>query len=149
LLLVAQVADADSARAGALAFVQSFLPPEAFTEETFSEAAFDVVRVPNTENYVLGIGTVGDVLIVGTGNAARLAAAAYRGDNRLVDVPRWTALAGEQTPTIYVDINPIYNTLLPNPNASGRIPAEQIGITTDYLGDSLYQIALTMTLPGQ
>jgi hypothetical protein len=149
LLLVAQVVDADVARAGALNFVQGFLPAEAFTEEDFSDAPFNVVRVPNTENYVLGIGTMDDVLIVGTGNAARQAAAAYRGDNRLIEMPRWNALAGERTPTIYVDINPIYNTFLPNPNAGGRIPAEQVGIVTEYLGESLYQVALTLTLPSQ
>jgi hypothetical protein len=145
LLLVTQVADSEAAKAGVLTLIQSFLPADAFTQETFSEASFDVIRIPNSENYVLSVGTIGDILVVGTGNAARLAAAAYRGDNRLVDVGRWQALGG--VPTIYADINPIYSTFVAQPGASNRIPVEQLGITTDYLGESLYQIALTLTLP--
>ncbi len=149
LLLVAQVSDADSARAGTLELIQSFLPAEAFTEVTFSDVGFDVVRIPDTDNYILGVGTVGNVLIVGTGNAARQAAAAYRGDNRLIEMPRWEALGESGIPTIYLDINPIYSTFLAQAAANGRLPAEQVGITTDYLGEGTYQISLTMTLPSQ
>lgn len=147
LLLVSEVRDGDRALAGVLTLIQSYLPAEAFSEEVVGDVTMTVLKLPNTDRVVLGVAAVGDVLIVGTGAAPRQALAAASGDNRLTGMPRWTALHGERVPMFYADINPIYSTFLAQPGASGRIPAEQIGITTAYLGESLYEIALTMTLP--
>jgi hypothetical protein len=149
LLIVAQVDDGDDARAAVATLVQSYLPAEFFVDEVIDGATFSVLRGTRSDDAILTIGAMDEVLLVGTGNAVSLALDAQRGDNRLVDQPRWQALSADQPPLLYVDINPFNNTFFPQLGGLARVPIDQVGLTSYALSDGLFALELLVTLPAQ
>jgi hypothetical protein len=149
LLIVAQTNAGAAVREGAARLVQQYIDAEFFTHEVFGDVEFIVLRQPRTQELILSIGAVDDVLIVATGTAVNLALRAESGDNRLVDQPRWRALTGARAPELYIDINPYFNLVAPQVGGSMPIPFQQVGIESHYLGSNLYRVAVTVTITAR
>ncbi|MCC6616951.1 MAG: DUF3352 domain-containing protein [Anaerolineae bacterium] len=145
LLAVMQTDDAETARASIAQLVQTYLTPDLFTDETIDGAQFTILRVPQTGAPVISIGAVDNVVIFATGSAAELALDARRGDNRLVDQARWQALSDARAPHLYVDVNPYFNLVAPQPGGRQPSPFGQVAVNTRYIGQGMYQLELIVT----
>jgi len=148
LLLVVQTDSADdaqAAQASASKLLATFTTP--LESEQLSTQNFDTLRDQATGEPLVRIGTVDNLLVIGTGSAAQLALDAERGDNRLIAQARWQALsADDQIPYVYVDVGAFYNTFLPQVGADAVRPVSQLGIHSSYLGDNLFKLDLMVVL---
>lgn len=149
LLILAQVDDADTARAGVVALVEAYLGADLFEDESLAGETFAVIRQPRSQETVLSVGVVDDVLALGTGTAVALALDAQAGDNRLIDQPRWQTLSAERAPQLYIDINPYFNLLAPQAGGGQPLPFLQLGVNSRYLGDGMYELDVLVTLVGR
>jgi hypothetical protein len=125
--------------------LEMFVAP--LEDEQIDEQNFRTLRAPGTGEPVLRVGTVDNLLVIGTGSAAQLALAARRGDNRLTAQARWQNLSrDDQIPYIYVDVNAYYNTFLPTIGGPAVRPVSQMGVQSRYLGDSLFELNVLVAL---
>lgn len=141
LLLVAQAADADSASAAAdhvTTLIQTF--SDTLTNDTLDNYSFRSLRAPRSNEPVLSIGTVGNMLVIGTGDAPSSALAALRGDNRLIDQARWQNVSSETVPTTYIDAGALINLMDPQAGAPANLPIKQIGITSHALSADMLEL---------
>ncbi|MCC6804497.1 MAG: DUF3352 domain-containing protein, partial [Anaerolineae bacterium] len=136
VLLVVQTESAEAAqsvRDSADKLLETFVAP--LEDEQLDEQDFRTLRAPGTGEPVLRVGTVDNMVVIGTGSAAQLALDARRGDNRLTAQQRWQNLSqDDQIPYIYVDINAYYNTFLPTLGGPAVRPVSQMGVQSRYLG---------------
>ncbi|MBZ0290424.1 MAG: hypothetical protein K8I30_22555, partial [Anaerolineae bacterium] len=115
---------------------------------TLGDTDFQIIPGSFGSEPALMIGTVDNLLIVGTGDAVAAALDARRGDNRLIARERWQSVSSEAIPHLYLDIPPIYNTFFPREGAPSFTALNQLGAHTSYLGEGLYQVDVLVTLPG-
>lgn len=150
LLLVTQTADAEAALEGASALAQTVFAVEAnaFEDTTIGDAAFRTLFVEPIHEPLLQLGTVDDLLVVGTGAAVEQAMRAGRGDNRLVSVRRWQDVSGDDQPSLYIDLNAVYNTFFATAGGPASRGIGQLGATVRDLGAGLYVADVTVTLPA-
>jgi hypothetical protein len=147
LLLVAAVDDAEQALDGATRLVEILLALDELDTLDVEEMPFRIVRYNNDP--VLWLGTVDQMLVVATGSALEQALDARRGDDRLVNRERWQKVSDDGIPHFYVDIPAMYGTFFPQLAGPQLQQIRQLGAQTEYLGDGLFQMRLTVTLPSQ
>lgn len=150
MLLVTRVSDAAAALDGASLLAQSVFAVDAraFEDATVGDESFRTLYIEPIGVPLLQLGTVDGMLVVGTGNAVEQAVRAGRGDNRLVNVPRWQNVSRDGQPALYVDLNAVYSTFF-GAQSGGAVSQGigQLGIRVQDLGAGLYQIDATVTLP--
>ncbi len=148
LLLVVKTdsaATAQAVQASASTLLALFTSP--LESEQIGTQTFQTLRAADTNEPLVRIGAVDDLLVIGTGSAAQLALDAQRGDNRLTKQDRWVALSQNgQIPFIYVDVNAFYNTFLPQLGGASPLPISQLGVQSRYLGSNLFGLDLQVTL---
>jgi hypothetical protein len=111
------------------------------------DQTFTTLFAPDTDEPLLRMGLVDDLLLIATGDSARIALNAWHGDNRLISQERWQVLNEDTMPNLYVDIPAFYNTFLPISGGQTVDVLRQVGIHSRSLGDGLYEIKLRVTLP--
>ncbi len=129
VLIAARVTDGDAAVQGAttLAQIALGLPAANFKPTQIEGASFNSAVVAATGDTLFSVGSVDNLLIAGTGDAAVEAMRARKGDNQLVKVDRWQKVSGD-SPLLYVDLNAVYNLLLPSAGAATPSGIGQLGI---------------------
>ncbi len=147
-LLVAQTDSAESAQTAQASIgklLETYAAP--LDDVQLDDHSFQTLRAPDTGEAVVSVGTVDNMLVIGTGSAAQLALDAQRGDNRLITQERWKNLSqDDQIPFVYVDVNAYYNTFLPTIGGPAVRPVSQLGIHSRYLGDNLFRLDLLVAL---
>jgi hypothetical protein len=146
-LLVAQVNDSEEMLTNLSSLLEAFLGEDSFETETVDDQTFITLFIPETDEPLLRIGIVNDLLLVATGDSARAALNARRGDNRLINQARWQAFDGDNVPNFYLDVPAFYNTFLPSSGGQIGGALSQAGIHLRSLGEGLYEIHLQITLP--
>jgi hypothetical protein len=146
-LLVAQVDDGDALMENLDSVLETLVGEDYLETETLNDHTFTTLTVPGSDEPLLRIGVVDNLLLVGTGDSTEMALNAQRGDNRLINQARWQALSSDTSPDFYLDVPAFYDTFLPT--AGGQIGGvlNQIGIHSRSLGDGLYELNLQVTLP--
>jgi hypothetical protein len=149
LLLVVEVDDGNAALAGALELATNVLALEDtdFEAQTIEGISFQTLFVAPSQEPLVQLGVVDNVLVVGTGAAAEAAVRAGIGDNRLIDVERWQNVNPETNPGLYVDLNAVYNTFIPTAGGAAQQGVGQLSASAQYLGDNLFEIDVTVTVP--
>jgi hypothetical protein len=147
LLLIAAVDDPDRTLDNAARLIGILLAQDELETLDVGGLNFRVVR--HNDDPVLWLGTVDDLLVVATGSALDLALDARRGDDRLVNRERWQKVSDDGVPHFYVDIPAMYGTFFPQMAGPQLQQIRQLGAQTKYLGDGLFEMRLTVTLPSQ
>ncbi len=150
MLLIAQVADTQTALAGVTDALELYLGESALESEMINAQNFFVLREPDTGEAVLRIGAVDGALVIGTGESAALALQARAGDNRLIAQDRWQSLlTSERTPDLYLDFNGFFNAFFPQVarGVAGGIPLNQMSVQTTVDESGLYRLDVRVTLP--
>jgi hypothetical protein len=120
LLIVAQPADIDAARAGLGKLLPLLFGVQALEPLEGDDARFQ--RFAGANAILFSLGVVDDRLIFSTGlEAAGLAVIAGEGENRLVNLEPWQNLTADFPATWLLDIHVFYNTFFPR--AAGQVPA--------------------------
>ena len=88
------------------------------------------------------------LLLLGTGAAPEAMRLARAGDDRLIDRARWQALAQEAPPQLYLDIAPLYATLLPGAAGPQLQQIRQLGLRSHAPAAGRQDLEITLTLPG-
>lgn len=149
VLLVAQVHDGEEMLESLSDLLELFVGEDNLQIERLDDYTFTTLVVPDSTDPLLRIGVVDDdLLIVATGESARAALNARRGDNRLIEQPRWQVFDGDTPPQLYVDIPAFYNTFLPMSGGQVGDIQSGIGLHSRSLGEGLYQYNLRFTLPN-
>ena len=146
VLLVAQVDNADATVDSLLALIESFTA-DRFTRDRVDGNPMFTLTVPDSETALLQIGSVDNWLLIGLGASVDAALAAQRGDNRLTAQSRWSALAEEMPPNVYVDLNSYFNTFFPPEGGTTQSSFSQMGLYWQALDGGLFQIDAVVTLP--
>lgn len=148
LLIVAQTADAESAttaQASTTTLLETF--GASLEAETLGDHPFQTLRTADTDEMLVSIGTVDNVLVIGTGLAAQMALEAQNGDNQLIQQARWQNVStDDEIPYIYVDVNAYYNTFIPADGGPAIRALNQLGIQSRDLGNNLLQLHLYVGL---
>jgi hypothetical protein len=147
-LLVAQVNDGEAMVETLSDLLQLFVGADNVQTERLDDHTFTTLMVPDTDDPFLRIGVVDDLLIVATGDTARAALSARRGDNRLIEQPRWQAFTAAAPPDLFVDIPAFYNTFLPSSGGQVGGIQSQIGLHSRSIGGGFYEYQLRFTLPS-
>ena len=147
-LLVAQVSDGDEMVESLSELLEVFVGADNIQTERLDDQTFTTLFVPGTDDPLLRIGMVDDLLLMATGDTARAALNARRGDNRLTEQARWQAFNTDAPPDLYVDIPAFYNTFLPTSGGSVAGIQSQVGLHSRSLGNGLYEYHLQFTLPN-
>jgi hypothetical protein len=127
---------------------------DSVTTETLDEGTFSALRDPDTDEAILRIGSVDDLLVLATGDALDLALRARVGDNQLIDTERWQGFVrplafeqgGEGLPYLYVDLNAAYNTFLPVAGGPAQRPLRQLAVSSRLLNEQLVHLRLVIGL---
>lgn len=146
VLVVAEVSDGDAAVEGLAQAAQVALNLESL--ETITLTDFTFQTVPGRGEAAVAMGTVDNLLIVGTGAAVEAAVNAHGGDNRLVERERWQSVSEDSVPNLYLDMAPIYNTFFPQPGAPAFAILNQVSADTTYVGGGVYVVNVLVTIPG-
>ena len=88
------------------------------------------------------------LLLLGTGAAPEAMRLARIGDDRLIDRARWQALAQKAPPQLYLDIAPLYATLLPGAAGPQLQQIRQLGLRSHAPAAGRQDLEITLTLPG-
>ena len=101
---------------------------------------------------VLQVGYQRNMIMIATSNAAAQALAAARGDNRLVNMERWTQFPDTARPDLYLDAFVFYNTFFPQYLLTGGVTVsaqrrERVMLTSQSREDGMFQLKLTATVP--
>lgn len=147
ILLIAQTTDAERASATVeklTTLFESFSEP--MSEGSVGDHPFYILNAPQTDEPLVSVGVVDNTVVIGTGDSPNRAMAALRGDNRLIDQARWQGLAGEATPTTYIDAGALLNLVIPSDGTVTEQPLRQIGITSRALGGDLLELDVRILL---
>lgn len=147
LLLVAAVDDPEQALAGATRLVEILLAQDELETLEVEGMTFNVVRYNGDP--VLWLGTVDDMLVLATGSTLERALDARIGDDRLINRERWQKVHEDGIPHFYLDIPALYATFFPQAAGPQLQQIRQLGAQAEYVGDGLFQMRLTVTLPSQ
>ena len=147
LLLVADVDDPEEALDGAIRLTEILLAQDALSTVDVEEMPFRVVEYNGDP--VLWLGTVDNMLVLATGTALDQALDARIGDDRLINRERWQKVSEDGIPHFYLDIPAMYGTFFPQLAGPQLQQIRQLGAQTEYMGDGLFQMKLTVTLPSQ
>ena len=101
---------------------------------------------------VFQVGYQRNMIMVSTSRSATLALDAARGDNRLVNMDRWTQFPDTTRPDLYLDAFVFYNTFFPQFLLTGGVVVsaqrrERVMLTSQSRDDGLFQLNLTATVP--
>lgn len=122
--------------------------------ETVDEGTFSALRDPDTDESILRVGAVDDLLVLATGDALDLALRARLGDNQLIDTERWQDFerplafesGGSGMPYLYIDLNAAYNTFLPVAGGPAQRPLRQLAVTSRLLDEQLVHLRVVIGL---
>lgn len=101
---------------------------------------------------VFQVGYERNLIMIATTNAAGDVLDAERGDNRLVNMERWTQFQDTARPDFYLDAFVFYNTFFPQFLLTGGVVVsaerrERVMLTSHFRDDGLFQLNLTATVP--
>ncbi len=149
ILLVAEVDDSAAAMDGARRLTQLLLAQDSLESSTVGDYQFDTLSLNALDKPVLHVGMVGNLLVFATGDALEQSLNAQRGDDRLTSRDRWQDVSGDWTPQLYVDFPAVYNTFIPQVDVTQvQQLIRQMAAQTRYLGEGLFEIDMTITLPS-
>lgn len=146
-LLVAQVSDGEEMVDNLSGLLELFFGTDNIETEILEDQTFTTLFVPDSDEPLLRIGMVDNLLLIATGDTARSALSARQGDNRLIAQSRWQAFNEDTVPDLYVDIPAFYNTFLPSSGGQTGGALSQVGFHSRSLGDGLYELRLQVALP--
>jgi len=146
LLLIARVDNPAETVDALLMLVETFIT-DRFTRARSDENAIFTLTAPDSDAVLVKIGSVDNWLIMGTGESVDAALAAQRGDNRLTAQARWTALAADAPPNVYIDLNSYFNTFFPAEGGATQTNFAQMGVYWEALEGGLFQIDAVVKLP--
>ncbi|MBN8619831.1 MAG: DUF3352 domain-containing protein [Anaerolineae bacterium] len=150
LMLVGEVDDGAATTASLIKLLQTVFNITADEAQTSSD--WTLTTLSNDGRPVFTIAHDQEHLLITTGDAARLALDAERGDNRLINLPAWQQFEDMTQPALYVDAYMFYNTFFPSELLGGGFVVgennrERIVMQVHPPVNDLHQIALTVTLP--
>jgi len=146
LLLIARVDNPAETVDALLMLVETFIT-DRFTRARSDGNAIFTLTAPDSDAALVKIGSVDNWLIMGTGESVDAALAAQRGDNRLTAQARWTALAADAPPNVYIDLNSYFNTFFPAEGGATQTNFAQMGVYWEALEGGLFQIDAVVKLP--
>jgi len=146
LLLIARVDNPAETVDALLMLVETFIT-DRFTRARSDGNAIFTLTAPDSDAALVKIGSVDNWLIIGTGESVDAALAAQRGDNRLTAQARWTALAADAPPNVYIDLNSYFNTFFPAEGGATQTNFAQMGVYWEALEGGLFQIDAVVKLP--
>jgi hypothetical protein len=69
------------------------------------------------------------------------------GDNRLIDTERWQlATDGDRVPTTYFNAAALLRLIFPDAGASDEVPLHTVTLTSEVIGESLYEIVAVVQI---
>ncbi len=139
VLLIAHVDNPDETIDSLLTLIESFID-DRFERERIDGNAFFTLTAPDSDAPLLKMGSVDHWLVIGSGESVDAALAAYSGDNRLTAQTRWTTLAEETLPNVYVDVNSYLNTFFPQEGGLTQSRVTQMGVYWHSMEGGLFQI---------
>ncbi len=152
LLVVAETTAAERARDSAVALLQTIFGFAVGEPVELQGWTLTPLGVPDRREPLLTIGIRGGRIMFATGSAASLALAAEDGDNQLIKQTAWTQFNDIGRPDLYIDAFAFYNTFFPSLLSGGFTVGEnartRIVTQTRYIGNSLYQMDVTVSLGG-
>lgn len=148
VLIAARVTDGEAAVKGVttLAQIALGLPAASFQPTQIEGASFNSAVIPATGETLFAVGSVDNLLIAGTGDAAVEAMRARKGDNQLIKVDRWQNVTGD-SPLLYVDLNAVYNLQLGTAGATTPPTIGQLGIDIQDGGNGVTILDLLANVP--
>jgi hypothetical protein len=150
LLLVTQTAEAEAAAQGVTTLLAALFNLQAAQVQTDTDWSFVALTSEENRDPAFVIGTLGDRLIITTGDAVQAALAAERGDNRLTAQESWQALSATQTPDLYVDMTVLLNTFFPT--SGGFVISEdsrtRLGLNVDVLASGVSVLSVSVSVPN-
>ncbi len=101
---------------------------------------------------VFQIGYQRNMIMIATSNSASQALDAARGDNRLINMDRWTQFPDKSRPDFYLDTLMFYNTFFPQFLAASGLTVnadnrQRVMLTSQARDDGMFQLNLTATVP--
>ena len=148
LLLVAEVDDGQAALDALERLVTLTLDARGLERREADGPQLRVLPGDGFSGPLLQAWSVDGLLLLGTGAAPEAMRLARAGDDRLIDRARWQALAQEAPPQLYLDIAPLYATLLPEAAGPQLQQIRQLGLRSHAPAAGRQDLEITLTLPG-
>ncbi|MCA0457708.1 MAG: DUF3352 domain-containing protein [Chloroflexi bacterium] len=101
---------------------------------------------------IFRIGYQRNMIMIATSNSAAQALDAQIGDNRLINMDRWTQFTDTARPDFYLDTFVFYNTFFPQIFLQGGFTVsaerrERVMLTSNLRDDGLFELKLTANVP--
>ena len=148
LLLVAEVDDGQAALDALERLVTLTLDARGLERREADGTQLRVLPGDGFSGPLLQAWSADGLLLLGTGAAPEAMRLARAGDDRLIDRARWQALAQEAPPQLYLDIAPLYATLLPGAAGPQLQQIRQLGLRSHAPAAGRQDLEITLTLPG-
>ncbi len=148
LLLVAEVADGQAALDALEQLVTLTLDARGLERRTADGTQLRLLPGDGFSGPLLQAWSADGLLLLGTGAAPEAMRLARIGDDRLIDRSRWQALAQEAPPQLYLDIAPLYATLLPEAAGPQLQQIRQLGLRSHAPAAGRHDLEITLTLPS-
>ena len=147
LLLVAEVDDGQAALDALERLVTLTLDARGLERREADGTQLRVLPGDGFSGPLLQVWSADGLLLLGTGAAPEAMRLARAGDDRLIDRARWQALAQEAPPQLYLDIAPLYATLLPGAAGPQLQQIRQLGLRSHAPAAGRQDLEITLTLP--
>ncbi|MBA3871490.1 MAG: DUF3352 domain-containing protein, partial [Anaerolineae bacterium] len=149
-ILVGKVDDGVKTQDSIVKLLTTIFGLQSTDEQIFGDWAFKTVVAGRTG--VFQVGYQRNMIMVATSNSASMALDAAKGDNRLVNMDRWTQFPNTARPDLYLDAFVFYNTFFPQFLLNGGVVVsearrERVMLTSQSRADGLFQLDLTATVP--
>ncbi len=149
-ILVGQVDNGPKTQDSIVKLLTAIFGLQSSDQQIFGDWAFKTMGAGRTA--VFQVGYQRNMIMVATSNSASLALDAARGDNRLVNMDRWTQFPDTARPDLYLDAFVFYNTFFPQFLLNGGVVVsaerrERVMLTSQSREDGLFQLNLTATVP--
>jgi len=149
-ILVGKVDDGSKTQASVVKLLTTMFNLQSTNQQIVGDWAF--ITMGLRRDAVFQVGYQRNMIMLATSNAAAMALAAARGDNRLVNMDRWTQFSDTSRPDLYLDAFVFYNTFFPQYLLTGGVTVsaqrrERVMLTSQARDDGLFQLNLTATVP--
>ncbi len=149
-ILVGQVDDGVKTQDSVVKLLTTLFNLQSTDQQAVGDWTFKTIVL--RRDAVFQIGYQRNMILIATSNSAAQALAAARGDNRLINMDRWTQFPDTARPDFYLDAYVFYNTFFPQYFLTGGFVAtaqgrERVMLTSQARDDGMFQLNLTATVP--
>ena len=149
-ILVGQVDDGAKTQDSVVKLLTTMFPLQSTDQQVTGDWTFKTMVLGREA--IFRIGYQRNMIMIATSNSASQALDAARGDNRLVNMDRWTQFPDTARPDLYLDAYVFFNTFFPQFYLSGGTAVsatgrERVMLTSQARDDGLFQLNLTATVP--